>query len=128
VATLLSRAALATFRVPVHTTAMPRNTVYRFRVVADRDPSSVLHRLTECDVEILGIRRCAEPSPRDRATEDVRQEDPPPEPRDAAAPSGGVVIPFPVRSASCPPGGNPAPGGCSSAEHGLDPDGNGSAG
>ena len=65
VATLLSQAALATFRVPVRPTAMPRDTVYRFLVPADRDAFEVLHRLIECDVEVLEIRRCLEPTRRD---------------------------------------------------------------
>jgi hypothetical protein len=128
VATLLSRAALATFRVPVRTTVMPRSTVYRFRVVADRDPSTVLDRLTQCNVEILGIRRCAEPGRREPATAQVRQDAPPAETEDAVTPAGGVVIPFPARPAPCAPEADPAPGGRSSAEQWVDPDGGGSAG
>jgi hypothetical protein len=128
VATLLSEAALATFRVPVRPTAMPRDTVYRFRVPADRDASELLHRLIECNVQVLEIRRCPEPSRRDRGTAQVRQEAPPPETGDPVATAVGVVIPFPVRTRPCPPGGDPAPGSCSSAQPGLDPDGGGSSG
>jgi hypothetical protein len=128
VATLLSRAALATFRVPVRPTAMPRDTVYRFRVPADRDASELLHRMIECNVQVLEIRRCPQPSHRDRGTAQVRQEAPPPETGDPVATAVGVVIPFPVRTRPCPPGGDPAPGSCSSAQPGLDPDGGGSSG
>ena len=97
VATLLSRAALATFRVPVNTTTMPRNTVHRLRVSADRDPTELLDRLTECDVEVLEIRRCTEPRSRGRA-ESVRHEPPPPQAAEPAPTAGGVVIPFPRRT------------------------------
>ena len=109
VATVLSRAALDTFRIPVSTTAMPRSTVYRFRVATDQDASEVLHRLTECDVQILEIRRCTEPSRRDRGTAPVRQEATPPETPDPAEREGAVVIPFPVRPAPPPP--RPGPEG-----------------
>jgi hypothetical protein len=128
VATRLSRAALATFRVPVRPTDVPRNTVYRFRVSADLDPSEVLHRLIEHDVQVLEIRRCHEPSPRERGTAQARQESPPPETGDPAAPAVGVVIPFPVRTVPCPQGVDPALDGCSPAQPRLDPDGGGSAG
>jgi hypothetical protein len=60
VGTLLSRAALATFRVPVRPTAVPRSTVFRFRIHTDRDLPDVLHRLTERDVQVLEIRRLPE--------------------------------------------------------------------
>jgi hypothetical protein len=125
VGTVLSRAALATFPVPVRPTDVPRNTVYRFRVPADRDPSEVLHRLTEHDVQVLEIRRCHEPSRRDRGTAQVRQEAPPPETGDPGATGVGVVIAFPVRSGPCPRGAVPELGGCSSAEPGLDPEADG---
>jgi hypothetical protein len=115
VATLLSRAALATFRVPVKTTVMPRNTVYRLRVSADRDPSELLDRLTECDVEVLEIRRCPEPSRRVRA-EPVRQEALPPATEDPDRVTAGVVIPFPVRSTARRQRGALTPGECSSTE------------
>jgi hypothetical protein len=116
VATFLSQAALATFRVPLRTTAMPRNSTYRFRVAADRDPSEVLHRLTECDVEVLEIRRCPEPSRRRRGTAPVRQEAPPPKTGDPAPTDVGVVIPLPVRTGPRPAGIDPAPDGCSSTD------------
>ncbi|HEV7189382.1 MAG TPA: hypothetical protein VGN28_15935 [Blastococcus sp.] len=109
VSTLLSRAALAAFHIPVTTTAIPRNTVYRFRIPADRDPSEVLHRLTEFDVQVLEIRRCSDVGRRDRGQAPARQEAPPPrkaEPAETPAPAettepvgtaAAVVLPFPVR-------------------------------
>jgi hypothetical protein len=133
VGTLLSRAALAAFHVPVTPTAIPRNTVYRFRIPADRDPSEVLHRLTEFDVQVLEIRRCSVLSRRDRGQGEARRTAPPvetttptetweiTEPPGAAA---GVVIPFPVRAAHV----DPAAGSRSPGAPGLDPDGDDPAG
>src|SRR5919112_189725 len=66
VGTLLSPAALAAFRVPVRPTSVPRNTVYRLRIPADRDLTDVVHRLTEQHVELLEIRRGPEPPRRSR--------------------------------------------------------------
>src|SRR6476661_7674899 len=103
VGTLLSRAAVAAFHVPVTPTAIPRNTVYRFRIPADRDPSEVLHRLTEFDVQVLEIRRCSDVGRRDRGQVSPGREAPPPEtpaPPVTTEPAGtavGVVLPFPGR-------------------------------
>jgi hypothetical protein len=121
VATLLSRAALARFGVPVSTTVVPRSSVYRFRIPADGDPSEVLHRLTECDVQILEIRRCPEPRRRDQEPAQVRRDPPPPKAEDDDADTAvGVVIPFPARSEHRPgridPAPGPHPGGNASAE------------
>src|SRR6476661_9347798 len=102
VGTLLSRAAVAAFHVPVTPTAIPRNTVYRFRIPADRDPSEVLHRLTECDVQVLEIRRCSDVSRRDGGQAGARRVAPPQEPPETPEPAvaaAGVVIPFPVETA-----------------------------
>ena len=62
VGTLVSAAAIATFRVAVKPIAVRRKTVYRLRLPADRDLSEIVHRLTEHDVEVLEIRRCPEGS------------------------------------------------------------------
>ena len=99
VRSLISKAALATFRIPVSSTAVPRNTVYRFRVPTDRDLSEVLHRLTERDVEVLEIRRCLEPRRRDRRAAQPRDEPPrqeglQPGGTDRAAVASRVVVPF----------------------------------
>jgi hypothetical protein len=94
VGTLVSRAALATFRIAVRPTAVPRSTVYRFRVRADHDLPEVLHRLTERHVEVLEIRQCPEPRSRDRGTGQVRPEEPRQETGDAGAATDGVVVPF----------------------------------
>jgi hypothetical protein len=111
VATLLSRAALARFGVPVSTTVVPRSSVYRFRIPADGDPSEVLHRLTECDVQILEIRRCPEPRRRDQEPAQVRRDPPPPDTGDDDADMAvGVVIPFPARRKRRPGRIDPAPG------------------
>jgi hypothetical protein len=96
VGTVVSKAALATFRVPVRPTAVPRRMVYRFRVPADRDLSDVLHWLTERDVQVLQIRRCPEPPRRTRGTAPEGQEEPPHQRGDPAASAGGVVVPFPA--------------------------------
>jgi hypothetical protein len=100
VATLLSKAALAAIRIPVSTTTIPRSSVFRIRVPGDRDPSELVHRLTERDVEILEIRRCPQPAPRDPRTADDRPDRPACASDDEAAPDGGVVIPFPSRAGS----------------------------
>jgi hypothetical protein len=94
VGTVVSEAALRTFQVPLRPIAVPRNTVYRLRIPADRDVSAVLSRLTEYDVQVLEIRRCPEPArrplpavPREPARDD---ED------------AGVVVPFPRRTGAGP--------------------------
>ena len=69
--TVVSPATLATFRVPVEPTAVPRRTVHRLRVPADRDLTEVVDRLTARDVELLEIRRCDEAAPRPRPEPDV---------------------------------------------------------
>jgi hypothetical protein len=128
VGTLLSRAALAAFHVRVTPTAIPRNTVYRFCIPADRDPSEVLHRLTEFDVQVLEIRRRSVLSRRDRGPGEARRAAPPVETTtptetwEVAEPggaAGGVVIAFPVRAAHAAP----AAGSRSTTEQGSDPDG-----
>ena len=85
VGALVSKAALASFRVPLTPIAVPRNTVYRFRIPADRDLSDVLRRLIERDVQVMEIRRC--PEPRRRAPQ-VRAKPPQQEAED---PAGGVA-------------------------------------
>lgn len=90
VGTLVSQAALATFGVAVSRTTVPRDTVYRFRVPADRDLSDVIRQLTESRVQILEIRRCPQPSPGpppDQAPDAPAGHEPAPPPR-------GVVLPF----------------------------------
>jgi hypothetical protein len=99
VGTVVSAATLATFGVPVRPTAVPRRTVYRIRVHTNRDLSEVLHRLTEHDVQVLEIRRCAEPSRPSRPEHAARQET-----GDLAAATDGVVLPFRERTPAFPPG------------------------
>jgi hypothetical protein len=106
VSTLLSRAALAAFHVPVTPTAIPRNTVYRFRIPADRDPTEVLHRLTEFDVQVLEIRRCSVASRRDRGPEQPGSGGPPPETGESAAATAGVLLPFPLQPRGSDPDGD----------------------
>jgi len=94
VGTHVSTAAISTFRVPVTPTVVPRRTVYRFRVPADRDLAEVLGRLIGRDVQVLEIRQCPEPPGRGCG--------PPPDPREegredagCAVPAGdGVVVPL----------------------------------
>jgi hypothetical protein len=93
----VSPATLATFRVGLVPTAVPRNTVRRLRVGAGSDIAEIVRRLTERDVALLEIRSCpafprqpssdAEPSAR-------------PEPDEVPA---GVVVPF--RPAASPRAG-----------------------
>ena len=85
VGTHISPAALATFRVPLTPTAVPRKTVYRFRLPADRELTDVVHRLTEQNVEVLEIRRCSGPSRRNRRS---------PCAESGYADSSGVVVPI----------------------------------
>jgi hypothetical protein len=73
VETLVGPAALATFRVPLRPTAVPRRTVYRFRIPADRDLTEVIRRLIERDVELLEVRR--RPAPPRRPRWPVRSRD-----------------------------------------------------
>jgi hypothetical protein len=107
VGALVSKAALASFRIPLTPIAVPRNTVYRFRVPADRDLSDVLRRLIERDVQIVEIRRCPEPRRRDRRAAQVPAEPPQELVPD---PTAGVVIPFPAGAGHSPPGADPASG------------------
>jgi hypothetical protein len=124
VGTVVSATTLAALRVPVRPTAVPRNTVYRIRICANRDLSEVLHRLTEHDVQVLEIRRCAEPSrPGRRAAPAPSQET-----GDLPATAVGVVVPFRLRTRPSPSGAGPAPDGRSSREPGFDPGEDGSAG
>jgi hypothetical protein len=61
VRTRVAPAALARLRTALTPTAVPRSTVYRLRVPADRDFTEVVAKLTERDVELLQVRRCPEP-------------------------------------------------------------------
>ena len=113
VGTHVGRAALSTFRVPVRPTAVPRRTLYRFRVPADRDLAEVLHRLIERDVEVLEIRRCPDRARPDRGSPPAGPppspgpaEDPPP---DGDTDGDGVVVPFRVAPAAGRPADDPAP-------------------
>jgi len=85
VSTRVSEATLAAFRMAVRPTVVPRNTVYRLRVPADRDLAEVLQLLTEREVQVLEIRRCAEPRRRDGRSIEAQPE------------RSGVVVPFPRR-------------------------------
>ncbi|MBB3084502.1 hypothetical protein [Geodermatophilus sabuli] len=107
IGTVLSPAALAAFRVPLEPTSVPRNTVYRLRIPADRDLTDVVHRLIERHVELLEIRRGAEPPRRSRRRPTGDELDAPGCDDDGA----GVVVPFRTGTAgpdSRPPLG-PAP-------------------
>jgi hypothetical protein len=113
VGTLVSKAALATFRIHVRHVAVPRKTVYRFRVIADRDLSEVLDRLTDHDVEVLEIRQCAEPPRRERRAEPAARVAPPQETGETGEPAEagvGVILPFRARTGPSPSGAGPAPG------------------
>jgi hypothetical protein len=105
VETRVAPAALCAFRVPLTRTTVPRRTMYRFRVPADRDLPDVLDRLTRNHVEVLEIRRCpGPPSPRrdegaaDQAartgTATATVADTGTEAVDAGTEPDGVVVPF----------------------------------
>ncbi|MGY1666048.1 MULTISPECIES: hypothetical protein [unclassified Geodermatophilus] len=94
--TLVSTATLSSFRVPVTPIAVPRRTVYRFRVPADRDLSDVLDRLTEGHVQVLEIRRCPEPPGRRRGPAPDRGQEPVPHAGAATRSADGVVVPLRV--------------------------------
>jgi hypothetical protein len=95
--TVISPAALATFRVPLHPTALPASTVYRFSVDSERDLTEIVQRLTERDVEVLEIRR--------RLTPRRARRPAPPAPTDGA----DVVVPFRIGTGVVPPGAETAP-------------------
>jgi hypothetical protein len=120
VGTRLSAAAIATFRVPLTPTVVPRNTVYRLRISADRDPAEVLQLLTEHNVQVLEIRRCAEPSREAGETAPPRPEAAPPETEEPPAVASAVLIPFPARSEPAAPAVNSAPDGRPPGEPQLD--------
>lgn len=107
VGTLLSQAVVAAFRLPLRRIAVPRNSVYRLSVPADRDLGEVLHRLTESDVQVLEIRRCLEGPRRvpDRAQERPEESSSDIDATDATG--DGVVVPF--RAVSRRPAGAPRP-------------------
>ena len=120
VRTLLSKAAIATFRVPVRPTAVPGRTVYRFRVPADRDLSELLHLLTQRHVQVLGIRRCAAPTVEPSTTDDASGDEtgfvvPPPRPCLSVAPD-------PVHPRVGPASGQPGSCGADDAEPPSAPD------
>ncbi|MBB3084467.1 hypothetical protein [Geodermatophilus sabuli] len=94
VETLMNDAVLSTFRVPLRPTAVPRQTLYRFRVPATRDLSDVLDRLTEGDVQVVEIRRCADPPRRHRGAARAGQEGSVQHAAGATPAEDGVVVPF----------------------------------
>ena len=90
----LSPATLATFPVALMPTAVPRNTVHRLRVGADSDIAEIVGRLTECDVELLEIRRCPQDPPGGPRSQPATWTVPPEDD------GSDVVVAFPVRSAT----------------------------
>ena len=101
VGTHVDDATLATFGVPVRPTAVPRRTLYRFRVPADRDLAHTLDLLFEHDVHVLEVRRCPPapsrtrpvPPAADRA-EPEETEGPPPAATDGVTAADARVLPF----------------------------------
>ncbi|MGY1742977.1 MULTISPECIES: hypothetical protein [unclassified Blastococcus] len=108
VGTHVGTATLATLRIPVRRTAVPRRTLYRLRVPADRDLADTLRRLIDSDVEVVEIRRCAPPP------KPARGGTPPPpgtSREDPAPPSSlgdGVVVPHRRATAAGRRGDRPA--------------------
>jgi hypothetical protein len=91
----LSPATVASFAVALRPTAVPRNTVRRLRVGADSDIAEVVRRLTERNVELLGIRRFRQDPQRpveQPATWAVPPEDD----------GSSVVVPLPMPRAAGP--------------------------
>jgi hypothetical protein len=94
VETLLSPVAVVGLGVPLDPTPVPRNSVYRFRIPADRDLAEVVRRLTERGVELVEIRKRPEPPRRPRT----------PLPPPAAVADDPVVVPFPGLHVVASPG------------------------
>ena len=90
VGTRISEAMLAAFRLPVRPTVVPRSTVYRLTVPADRDLAEVLQLLTEREVQVLEIRRCTERGRSDRGSPRAEAV----QPTEVLPAAGGVVVPF----------------------------------
>jgi hypothetical protein len=59
VRTRVGPAALARLRIALTPITVPRNTVHRLRVPADRDLPQLVRQLTERGVELLEVRRCS---------------------------------------------------------------------
>ena len=57
VRTRVSPAVLARLRIALTPTAVPRETVYRLHVPADRDITEVVERLTERGIHLLEVRK-----------------------------------------------------------------------
>jgi len=91
VETLLSPVAVVALGVPLEPTPVPRNSVYRFRIPADRDLAEVVRRLTERGVELVEIRKRPEPPRRPLPPPAVVADDP-------------VVVPFPGPHVVASPG------------------------
>jgi hypothetical protein len=96
VRTRVSPAALARLRIAMTLTAVPRRTLHRLRVPADRDLTDVVRSFTERGVQILEVRRCPEPPSAPPRTVD-----------DTQAPAGGELI-VAFGAAAGPPGGTAA--------------------
>jgi hypothetical protein len=104
VRTRVGPAVLARLRIALTPITIPRNTVHRLRVPADRDLPQLVRQLTERGVELLEVRRCstwsdaAHRSPDAAHTgDDVRDE-----------PLADVIAPFrpaaePLSGARCAP-------------------------
>jgi len=110
VATLLNKASLAAFRLGTTPTIVPRRTMYRLRVPADRDLSEVLHRLTDHDVQVVEIRQCVEPEREARTGGREPQPASGPQCEEPAVAAPSVVVPFARGSAgqAAPPARRPA--------------------
>ncbi|MGY1712548.1 hypothetical protein ACI8AC_23860 [Geodermatophilus sp. SYSU D00758] len=106
----LSRAMLSAFRVRVWPTVVPRHTLYRLRIPADRDLPEVLDRLMESDVQVLEIRRCPEPPRRGGGRAPTGPEEAPPAAADPTTAGDGVVLPFPAAMGPDRSEGDPLPG------------------
>lgn len=128
VGTHVGTAALSTLRVPVRPTAVPRRTLYRIRVPADRDLTEVLDRLIERDVEVLEIRRCPDGPPRDRGSAPAGPGRSSRQAGDAPADADGVVVPFRAAADSPRAAAVPAPGGRTAPRSGPGTVGDPSAG
>jgi hypothetical protein len=92
VRTRVSPAALARLRIALTPTAVPRQTVYRLRVPADRDITEVVKRLTERGIQLLEIHKSpGRPGARRRSPDDTAADEP----------RADVIVPF--RTAVTPP-------------------------
>jgi hypothetical protein len=100
VGTLVSQATLAAFPYSLGRVPVPGRGLHRLRIPADQDVPTVLRQLIEHDVEVLEIRQCVAPRPREVAAAQERQETARPDAADPVDGAEAMVLPFRSRASS----------------------------